>query len=112
MDFFQLETFLAVAQTGSFSTAATQVHRTQPAVSQMVRKLEEEVGEALFDRSTRDGMLTDAGRVLVEYAQKHHMPVTHDFHLNQAYATYEATVSGGRKGTSWPRRSGRSFMKL
>jgi DNA-binding transcriptional LysR family regulator len=70
MDFFQLETFLAVAQTGSFSTAATQVHRTQPAVSQIVRKLEEEVGEPLFDRSTRDGMLTDAGRVLEEYAQK------------------------------------------
>ena len=46
------------------------VHRTQPAVSQVVRKLEEEVGEALFDRSARDGMLTDAGRVLEEYAQK------------------------------------------
>jgi DNA-binding transcriptional LysR family regulator len=36
----------------------------------MVRKLEEEIGEPLFDRSTRDGMLTDAGRVLEEYAQK------------------------------------------
>src|SRR6185437_13636547 len=70
MDFFQLETFLAVAQTKSFSAAAKQVHRTQPAVSQMVRKLEEEIGEPLFDRSTRDGMLTDAGRVLEEYAQK------------------------------------------
>jgi DNA-binding transcriptional LysR family regulator len=70
MDFFQLETFLAVAQTGSFSAAASQVHRTQPAVSQMVRKLEEELGEALFDRSSRDGMLTDAGKVLTEYAQK------------------------------------------
>src|SRR5579871_5303610 len=70
MDFFQLETFLSVAQTGSFSAAATQVHRTQPAVSQMVRKLEEEIGEPLFDRSTRDGMLTDAGKVLEEYAQK------------------------------------------
>jgi DNA-binding transcriptional LysR family regulator len=70
MDFFQLETFLAVAQTGSFSAAATQVHRTQPAVSQMVRKLEEEIGEPLLDRSTRDGKLTDAGRVLEEYAQK------------------------------------------
>ena len=70
MDFFQLETFLAVAQSGSFSTAAMQVHRTQPAVSQMVRKLEEEVGEPLFDRSTRDGKLTDAGKVLEEYAQK------------------------------------------
>jgi DNA-binding transcriptional LysR family regulator len=60
MDFFQLETFLAVAQTGSFSAAAAQVHRTQPAVSQIVRKLEEEVGEPLFDRSSRDGTLTDA----------------------------------------------------
>ena len=70
MDFFQLETFLAVAQSGSFSGAAKLVHRTQPAVSQVVRKLEEEVGEALFDRSSRDGRLTDAGKVLHEYAQK------------------------------------------
>ncbi len=70
MDLFQLETFLAVAQTGSFSGAAKVVHRTQPAVSQVVRKLEEELGEALFDRSSRDGTLTDAGRVLQEYAQK------------------------------------------
>lgn len=70
MDLFQLETFLAVAQTGSFSGAAKVVHRTQPAVSQLVRKLEEDLGEPLFDRSSRDGRLTDAGRVLQEYAQK------------------------------------------
>src|SRR5437016_569165 len=70
MDFFQLETFLAIVQTGSFSGAAKVVRRTQPAVSQMVRKLEQEVGEPLFDRSSRDGMLTDAGKVLHEYAQK------------------------------------------
>ena len=70
MDFFQLETFLAIVQTGSFSGAAKVVRRTQPAVSQMVRKLEQEVGEPLFDRSSRDGMLTEAGKVLHEYAQK------------------------------------------
>lgn len=70
MDFFQLETFLAVVQSGSFSGAAKIVHRTQPAVSQIVRKLEEEIGEALLDRSSRDGRLTDAGKVLQEYAQK------------------------------------------
>ncbi len=70
MDFFQLETFLAVAQTGSFSGAAKMVRRTQPAVSQLVRKLEEEIGEPLFDRSSRDGLLTDAGKVLQEYASK------------------------------------------
>ena len=70
MDFFQLETFLAIVQTRSFSGAAKIVRRTQPAVSQMVRKLEEEIGEPLLDRSSRDGRLTDAGRVLQEYAQK------------------------------------------
>ena len=70
MDLFQLETFLAVAQSGSFSGAAKVVHRTQPAVSQVVRKLEEEIGEPLFDRSSRDGRLTDAGKVLQEYALK------------------------------------------
>jgi len=70
MDFFQLETFLAIVQTRSFSGAAKVVHRTQPAVSQMVRKLEEEVGEPLFDRSSRDGALTDAGKVLQEYATR------------------------------------------
>jgi DNA-binding transcriptional LysR family regulator len=70
MDFFQLETFLAIVQTRSFSGAAKVVRRTQPAVSQMVRKLEEEVGEPLFDRSSRDGTLTDAGKVLQEYANR------------------------------------------
>ena len=70
MDFFHLETFLAVVQTGSFSAAAKVVHRTQPAMSQIIRKLEEEIGEALFDRSSRDGTVTDAGRLLHEYAQK------------------------------------------
>lgn len=70
MDFFQLETFLAIVQTRSFSGAAKVVRRTQPAVSQMVRKLEEEIGEPLFDRSSRDGTLTDAGKVLHEYANR------------------------------------------
>ncbi len=70
MDLFQLETFLAVAEERSFSRAATRLHRTQPAVSQVVSKLESELGETLFDRSLRDGSLTDAGEVLRDYAQK------------------------------------------
>ena len=68
MDLFQLETFLTVAREGSFSKAAKRLYRTQPAISQTVRKLEEEIGEALFDRSSRDGILTDAGKVLEEQA--------------------------------------------
>ena len=70
MDLFQLETFLAVAEERSFSRAAARLHRTQPAVSQAIAKLETELGEVLLDRSSRDATLTDAGEVLREYAQK------------------------------------------
>lgn len=70
MDLFQLETFLAVAEERSFSRAAARLHRTQPAVSQAIAKLEAELGEVLLERASRDGNLTDAGEVLREYAQK------------------------------------------
>ncbi len=70
MDLAQLEVFLAVAREGRFSRAAEKLFRTQSAVSQTIRKLEEETGEPLFDRSSREGVLTDAGRVLQEYAEK------------------------------------------
>jgi DNA-binding transcriptional LysR family regulator len=64
----QLETFLAVAEERSFSRAAVRLHRTQPAVSQVIRKLEASVGEMLFDRAARDGSLTAAGVLLRDYA--------------------------------------------
>src|SRR5207244_4166249 len=70
MDISQLEVFLAVAREGGFSRAADKLYRTQSAVSQAVRKLETEIGEPLFDRSSREGRLTDAGRVLQEYAER------------------------------------------
>jgi DNA-binding transcriptional LysR family regulator len=70
LDLFQLETFLAVAEERSFSRAASRLHRTQPAVSQAIAKLEAELGETLLERSSRDGSLTDAGEVLRDYALK------------------------------------------
>src|SRR6478609_7114968 len=70
MEISQLEVFLAVAREGGFSRAASKLYRTQSAVSQAIRKLEVEIGEPLFDRSSRDGLLTDAGRVLQEYAEQ------------------------------------------
>jgi DNA-binding transcriptional LysR family regulator len=70
MELFQLETFLAVAREKSFSRAASRLHRTQSAVSQTISKLEEDLGEKLFDRSSRDGSLTDAGVLLVTYAEE------------------------------------------
>ena len=70
MDINQLEVLLTVAQEQSFSRAAQALHRTQPAVSQAIRRLELELGEPLFDRSSKDGTLTAAGRVLHEFAQQ------------------------------------------
>lgn len=70
MDLSQLEVFLTVAREGRFSRAAEKLFRTQSAVSQTIRKLEEELGEPLFDRTSREGVLTDAGQVLQGYAEK------------------------------------------
>src|SRR6059036_2969296 len=70
MDLTGLKIFLAVAHERSFSRAAAKVHRTQPAVSQAVRRLEVELGEQLFDRSSKTGTLTEAGRMLQNYGQR------------------------------------------
>jgi DNA-binding transcriptional LysR family regulator len=70
MDINQLEVLVTVAQEQSFSRAAKKLHRTQPAVSQAIRRLELEIGEPLFDRSSKDGTLTAAGRVLHKYGQQ------------------------------------------
>jgi DNA-binding transcriptional LysR family regulator len=70
MDIAGLRTFLTVAQERSFSRAAAKIHRTQPAVSQAIRRLEDDLGEQLFDRSAKNGTLTDAGRMLQNYAER------------------------------------------
>lgn len=70
MDINQLEVLVTVAQEKSFSRAADILQRTQPAVSQAIQRLEKELGEKLFDRSSKDGTLTAAGEVLLEYARQ------------------------------------------
>jgi len=65
-----LRVFAAVATERSFSRAARKLHRTQPAVSQAIRRLEDTCGERLIDRALRDGTLTEAGEVLLDYAQR------------------------------------------
>lgn len=70
MDINQLEVLVTVARERSFSRAAEVLDRTQPAISQAIRKLEGDVGEILFDRSSKDGTLTFAGRVLLDYAEQ------------------------------------------
>ena len=68
MQLQDLAVFATVAAERSFSKAAKKLHRTQPAVSQAIKRLEEELGDRLFDRSSRDGTLTEAGRLLQDYA--------------------------------------------
>jgi DNA-binding transcriptional LysR family regulator len=70
MEMSQLEFFLQVVEEGSFSKAADAVGRTQPAVSIAVRRLEEEVGASLFDRSQKTPTLTEAGVVIRDYARR------------------------------------------
>ena len=68
MNFPELEAFLAIVEERGFSRAAGRLGRTQPAVSQAIRRLEDDLGERLFERGSRDGTLTAAGEVLQKYA--------------------------------------------
>lgn len=68
MTYDQLVAFLAVASSGAFTAASTRLHKSQPAVSKLVRNLEEELGVALFDRRAYRATLTDAGRLFLERA--------------------------------------------
>ena len=70
MDLNELQVLQAVAAERSFSRAAARLHRTQPAVSQAIRRLEEDLGERLFDRSSKGGRLTEAGTILLDYAER------------------------------------------
>ena len=70
MQLQDLNAFLVVAEERSFSKAAKKLHRTQPAVSQAVKRLEEALGDRLFDRTSRNGALTEAGRLLREHAAR------------------------------------------
>ena len=70
MEMHDLRVFVTLAGERSFSRTARKLGRTQPAISQAVRRLEESLGEPLVDRSLRDGTLTDAGRTFREYAQR------------------------------------------
>lgn len=66
----QIEVFLCVADEGSFSAAARALNRTQSAVTYAVRRLEEQAGTLLFDRSEYRPTLTEAGRALLPRARR------------------------------------------
>ncbi len=70
LDIDQLRTFVAIADTGSFTRAADTVHKTQSAVSMQMKRLEERVGRAIFERDGRLSKLTEDGERLLDYARR------------------------------------------
>lgn len=65
-----LKTFLAIIDTGGFTNASRVVHRTQSAISMQVKRLEETVGQPVFERNGRSFSLTSVGETLVPYARR------------------------------------------
>src|SRR6266403_1498775 len=70
MEMHQLRYVVAVARAGNFSRAAEQCHVSQPSLSQQILKLEEELGERLFDRMKREARLTPHGEAFLPRALK------------------------------------------
>ncbi len=70
MELYPLKVFLTVATERSFSRAGEKLLRTQPAISIAIQRLEGDLKEKLIDRSGRELLLTDAGRVVLEYARR------------------------------------------
>jgi DNA-binding transcriptional LysR family regulator len=70
LDLDQLHTFIMIADTGSFTRAADEVHRTQSAVSMQMRRLEERIGKPLFEKEGRNNKLTEEGDRLLSYARR------------------------------------------
>jgi DNA-binding transcriptional LysR family regulator len=70
LDIDQLRSFVAIADTGSFTRAAEVVHKTQSAVSMQMKRLEERVGRPVFERDGRASRLTEDGERLLDYARR------------------------------------------
>ena len=70
LDVDLLRAFVAVADTGGFTSASRQLHRTQSAVSMQVKRIEELVGKRVFDRSGRAVKLTADGEILIGHARR------------------------------------------
>ncbi len=70
MTFDQVLVFHRIIKTGSFKAAAAELHRTQPAISLSIKKLEEEMGSDLFDRSGYRPVLTSHGKAFLERSKK------------------------------------------
>ena len=70
LNYHHLRYFWVVAKEGSLKKAAEKLHVSQPSISEQIKELEESLGEALFRRSGRSNVLTDAGQIAFRYAEE------------------------------------------
>jgi DNA-binding transcriptional LysR family regulator len=91
IDLAKLQTFLHVAQSMSFSEAATQLHLTQPTISHHIKMLERDLGVELFDRSGSGLRLTEAGSLLFPRARR---LVREVFEIQQMMESLEDKIVG------------------
>lgn len=101
MELRQLRSFLALAEECHFGRAAARLHVAQPALSQQIKQLERELGVPLFIRSTRRVELTEAGRLLTDYARA---LVTEEerarIHMRELATGHAGRISVGFIGTA------------
>jgi LysR family hydrogen peroxide-inducible transcriptional activator len=91
LEFHQLCYVCAVAETGSFSSAAERCNLAQPSLSQQVLKLEEDLGAKLFDRLGRSVRLTEAGRIFLPHARS----IMNEMERARASVTDKCTAARG-----------------
>ena len=91
MEIRQLRAFVAIADSGTFTAAAQQVHVTQAAISMQIRQLETELGAKLFVRAPRRVVLTEAGEQLLQRAR--HILRDHDAAVDEV-----ADLAGTQRG--------------
>ena len=91
MDILQIQYFLSIVETGSFSAAADEQFISQSSISKKIIALEKELGIPLFDRSKRKVFLTYAGEVFLEHARK----------INVAYKAMIVDLDGYKSDTDF-----------
>src|ERR1700733_13087626 len=101
MDLVQLEHFLAIADERTFTRAAERVFRTQPALSQSIKKLETELGSPLFVRHNGTVSLTEAGHLLADYA--HRMLKLRDEAPPPLFQLHKLQTGGSSTSTTYSR---------
>jgi DNA-binding transcriptional LysR family regulator len=104
LDLENLKSLVAIAETGSFTAAGEQVHRTQSAVSMQMRKLEQQLGRKLFQRQGRDARLTADGELLLGHARRILRAEA------EALAVFDQTALAGEVRIAAPDDYASSFM--